>query len=377
MVAYRRSTRHWLFGLTLATLAACGGATEEAPPLDACAVEPEGTMPAELAAALQTALTTGFDFAHAAGAVAEVVLPGVGVWYGAAGVADVRTSAPILTSARFRIGSITKTFAAAAVLQLVEEGAWQLADPVDDYVPGFDLGPEVTVERLLGHTAGIYNYTDDPGFLAGAQTYVEPAEVIDFALAHGALFPPGAGYTYSNTDYYLLGLALEHVEGKPFEQILRDRLLEPLELPSLYMEQYEDGFCAPTQGHVGFGTALTKGFSMSWAWAAGGLVGDVADLCTWADDLLLGDVLGPSMLERMKTENAFSTEPDRYALGLAWRTRGGRDVVGHTGSTMGFRGELFIDPASGVCVAVQTNDFFGVQDAVATPLWDAITAAGF
>jgi CubicO group peptidase (beta-lactamase class C family) len=366
--------------LTAVALAGCSSssAPSESPVEDACAALPAGKLgSAGLSEALEEALTLGFDGARAPGLVVHVVVPGQGSWFGARGVADVPSDEPLSTAARFRVGSITKTFTSAAVLQLVEEGAWTLDDPVDDYVPGWDFGPEVTLERLLNHTSGIYNYTDDPGFLVDTQRDVEPEEVVDFALAHGDLFPPGTAYTYSNTGYYLLGLALESVEGKPFEQVIRDRLIAPRDLSSLYLEQYEAGACPPTQGHVGFGTPITEGFSMTWAWAAGGLVGDVTDLCRWADALVMGDVLEPGTLAQMMTESEHSAEPNRYALGLAFEERGGRLAVGHTGSTMGFNGELFIDPNSGLCIAAQTNDFFGEPSAVAVPLWEALAGAGY
>jgi len=367
--------------VVLVLVAACGGGESEPPGPDGaedpCEVVPASTLDdAALVQSLEQALATGFDGASAPGVAAHVVVPGAGTWFGARGVVDVPKETPITPSAVFRIGSITKTFTASAIFQLVEEGKLALDDPIDDHVPGWDFGPEVTIERLLEHTSGIYNYTDDPGFLVGATEDVTPEEVIDFAVSHGPLFEPGTDYTYSNTGYFLLGLAIEAIEGKPYEVVVRERFLDPLDLASLYMEQYEPGRCPVTQGHVGFGTPITEGFSMTWAWAAGGLVGDVDDLCRWVDALLFGGVLEPATLEAMKTEGAHSAPPHRYSKGLMWRTDGGHDVVGHTGSTMGFNGELFIDPSTGVCVAVQTNDFFGASEPVSGPLWDALTASG-
>jgi D-alanyl-D-alanine carboxypeptidase len=367
-------------GVLAAALAGCGGddSSPPDPPVDPCAVAPRSTLDdGELVEALDAALDEGVNGTKAPGVVAHVVVPDRGGWYGARGVVDATDGeVPLAANAVFRVGSITKTFTAAAVLQLVEEGALGLDDPIDDHVPGWDFGPEVTLERLLNHTSGIYNYTDDPGFLVGAQTDVTPQEVIDFALSHGDLFEPGTDYTYSNTGYYLLGLALEAADDRPFDAVLRNRLLEPSDLSSLFMEQYEPGACPTTQGHVGFGTKLTEGFSMTWAWAAGGLVGDVTDLCRWADALISGDVVADATRAQMMEASELSPTTEPYGLGLAWRRAAGRDVVGHTGSTMGFNGELFIDPDSGICVAVQTNDFFGEPEAVSSRLWDAVAAAG-
>ena len=373
----------WLVVASLVTSFGCGGEQTDPertpdPPADPCETPFESTFSDDaLAQSFEAALVEGFNLASAPGVAAHVVVPGVGSWFSAHGVQDVPEEIPILSSAVFRVGSITKTFTAAAILQLVEEGRIGLDDPVDDHVSGWDFGPEVTIERLLGHTSGIYNFTDDPGFLTGTTEDVTPEEVIEFALSHGDLFEPGTDYTYSNTGYYLLGLAIEAVEGKPYHQVLRDRFIDPLELTSLYMEQYEPEVCPVTQGHVAAGTPITEGFSMTWAWAAGGMVGDVADLCRWADHLIFGDVLESGTLDMMMTEGAQSVAAgSRYSLGLQWRVQGGHDVTGHTGSTMGFNGELFVDPATGVCVAVQTNDFFGLSEPISERIWDALSAAG-
>ncbi|MCA9537526.1 MAG: beta-lactamase family protein [Myxococcales bacterium] len=342
--------------------------------LDPCRAPPppDPAFPLALAAELQAALDAHTRAAGAPGVVVGVALVDGATWAGAAGLADGNTGEPMTPSARFRVGSVTKTFTAALIMQHVEAGDWTLDDPIDAYVPGYDFGPEVTLARLLAHTAGVYNYTDDAGFLLRRTMPQSPRDIIDFALQHESGLAPGEAYLYSNTGYYLLGLALEAVEARPFPEIVRDRLLTPFGVDALWMEQYEPSpsSCDPVTGHVGGGTEVTEGFSMSWAWAAGGLVGPVGPLCVWARALFAGDVVSPMSRSAMiepTPQSIAAGEP--YGLGVRVTERGGRPVLGHTGSTMGFRGELFFDPANGLCVTVETNDFTADPMPVAEAIW--------
>jgi D-alanyl-D-alanine carboxypeptidase len=364
--------------LLLAVLGGCADDVAPAPPLDPCTSAHATTadFPPDLASQLDATLAERFEGAKAPGVAMAVVLPSGARWYGAAGIASVHSDAPLGPSARFRVGSITKTFVAAAALQLAEEGTWSLSDPLDDWVPDWQLGPEVTLERLLQHTAGIFNFTDDPGFLAHAYEDAPPGSVVEFALEHGPVSAPGTTYSYSNTGYFLLGLALEAATGEPLEVVLRERLIAPAGLSATYLEHYETGDCPLVQGHVAGGTGVTEGFSATWAWAAGGLVSHTADLCSWAEQLVRGEVLDASSRAQMQTVTPLSAAVDPYGLGLMLPVRAGRALAGHTGSTMGYNGELFIDPESGTCVAVQTNDFVGEPAAVALPAWDELAAAG-
>ncbi len=276
---------------------------------------------------------------------------------------------------RFRVGSITKTFTATVLLQLVQEGRLSLSDPISDHVPGFDLDPGVTVERLLSHTSGVFNYTDDPGFLIDAQVDAEPRDIISFALENEAYFAPGQGYTYSNTGFFLLALAMEAVTGQSYHDLVRTRLLGPYRLDDTWLDGVESHEPPLVDGHV-LGTDVGEvGFSMSWAWASGGMASNIQDICDWLHRLYLGDVLGTAMRDRMRTPMVLlDGQTTTYGFGTALAQRGGWEVVGHTGSTMGFRGEAFIQLDTGICVAVLSNDFFGEQDALAHPLWAAIAA---
>src|SRR5262245_50277019 len=127
---------------------------------------------------------------------------------------------------RFRAGSITKSFVSTVVLELVGEGKLALSDTVERRLPGLvPNGDHITVRQLLNHTSGLYNYTDDPDLLRAltnlsSDRVFKPEELLAMATSHPPLFKPGARWSYSNTNYIVLGLIVEAVTGKPLEQEL-------------------------------------------------------------------------------------------------------------------------------------------------------------
>jgi D-alanyl-D-alanine carboxypeptidase len=150
-------------------------------------------------------------------------------------------------------------------------------------------------------------------------------------------------------------------------------LLAPLALDDTSEEQHEGRDCAMSEGYVVTGGAATDDIDMGWAWAAGGVVSSGVDLCAWLSALYQGDVLTPSARASLVTPSAESIAAgERYGLGTQLTSRAGRPVVGHTGSTMGFKGEVFVDLASGVCVAVLLNDFVSTPSAISRPAWEAV-----
>lgn len=327
-------------------------------------------FPPDLAAALQAALDEGFPDLEAPGAVLGVTLPGHLPWAAAAGLADVEAERPVTAEDRFRIGSITKTFTSALILRLVDEGRLELDAAVDDVLPGYDLGPEVTVRRLLDHTSGIFNLTDDPNFLGFGLEFRTPDEVIRWALEHEAPVAPGTVYHYSNTNFFLAGLIVESLFGVPFHVALRQELLEPLGLADTFLDGPEDP--EMVEGYVA-GTLATDSLDMSLAWAAGAGVSTVADLCAWARLLFEGEVLSAATTAEMIGPSVdASPEPGAYGLGVRHLSRRGVQVVGHTGSTMGFVSELFYHRDSGACVAILANDFLGKRLPVVGPAWQQV-----
>jgi D-alanyl-D-alanine carboxypeptidase len=162
-------------------------------------------FPLETQAALQQIVEQRLTEAGSPGAAVGVWIPGRGTWVHAQGTGDLATGAPIRVADRFRIGSITKTFAATVLLQLVDEGRLQLDDHLEPYVSGVPNGDRITIRQVLGMTAGIFSYTADATF--EAEYDADPLmpfslqDLLVIVRRHPPDFPPGEGIHYSDTNY--------------------------------------------------------------------------------------------------------------------------------------------------------------------------------
>jgi len=153
------------------------------------------------------------------------------VYKGAFGAANMEWNIPNTPDTKFRLGSITKQFTATIVMQLVEQGKIKLDAKLSDYLPEYrkDTGEKVTIHHLLTHTSGIPSYTSQPGFFENVSR--NPYKVDDFVkkYASGDLeFEPSSKYSYNNSGYFLLGAIIERVTGKPYEQVLKQSIFDPL-----------------------------------------------------------------------------------------------------------------------------------------------------
>lgn len=350
-----------------ASLVRCGADdTETAPRPD-----PARAVDAATAAALQAALDDAMGVAQSPGLSAAVRFAATDtLWTGAAGLAALEPAASAAPDGAYRVGSITKTYTAAAVLALVDDGLLAVDDAAVDHLPDLPIDAGITVAMLLGHTSGLFNYTDDAAFLNVGEQPIAPMDLIRWATDHGPEFAPGAGWKYSNTNFYVLALLVEAVAGEPLARFIRRRLLAPLALDHTWLQPDEADRAPLTPGHV-LRAEATDRLDMSWAWASGGMVSTAAELCWWLTNLYAGDVLSPASRAAM-LDVVDHGDGDRYGYAVYGRERGGRAVVGHTGSTMGFRSDLFFDPADGTCVAVLSNDFLGKPALAAERLWRAL-----
>jgi D-alanyl-D-alanine carboxypeptidase len=285
----------------------------------------------------------------------------------ASGLAVLHGRVPLHAHDRFRVGSITKTFVAVVVLQLVEEHRLRLSDTVERWLPGLvPGGGRITVRELLGHTSGLADYAGDPAFLrrtvAQPRRRWTPRELVRVALAEGPVARPGERFAYASTNYVLLGLVVEGATGTSLERQLRRRIFAPLRLqdtsftpgpriPGRYVHGY-----APSQydGIVGsLATARDRStVSASWAWAAGAVVSTAPDLSRFLGAVLQGRLLSPGLLELMRPAPGA-----RYGLGLvAFRTPCGT-ASGHTGALLGIVSAAWSSPDGRRRVIAMTNSY--------------------
>jgi D-alanyl-D-alanine carboxypeptidase len=227
---------------------------------------------------------------------------------------------------RFRVASVTKTFVAALTLGLADAGSLSLDDPVSRHVPGLLRdGERIRIRDLLGHTAGLWDYTSDPDLLDGD---LAPRALVALADRRER----SEGYSYSSTNYLALGLVLEAVTGEPLETLLRRRVFEPFGLerttfePGRVAGAYLHGNERASRDGVATGQLRdTDDRTARSAWAAGAAVSTAADLDRFFTRLLASD-LG----RRMQPQG-----DARYGLGLARFDTPCGPVVGHTGNLLG------------------------------------------
>jgi D-alanyl-D-alanine carboxypeptidase len=289
--------------------------------------------------------------------VVGLVRAGERTWQGASGLGDLRANRPAGPGDRFRIGSVTKSFVATLVLQLVGEGRLSLDDDLERWLPGLVPGGErITVRELLNHTSGLYNYTDD---LPDPPRRLRPRELVAIATGHKPLFAPGREFSYSNTNYILAGMLVERVSGQPLADQLQQRILQPLGLENTELPTTERRIAGPhVRGYappdkdwqVSDGPArlvdVTE-MDTSWAWAAGAMVSTTADLARFYQALLGGQLLTPELLKQMRT-TVDASQPGRgmrYGLGLEVLRPGcGVELWGHGGSLEGYGTTAFSTP---------------------------------
>jgi D-alanyl-D-alanine carboxypeptidase len=284
------------------------------------------------------------------------------------GFAVLQGRVPLHPRDRFRVGSITKTFVAAVVLQLVGENRLALGDTIERWLPGLvPDGGRITVRQLLGHTSGLADFADDADFVrrtvAEPQRRWTPRELVRAALAEGPVARPGERFAYASTNYVLLGMVVERATGTSLERQLRSRIFVPLGLTDTSFAprgaplqgRYVHGY-APSvhDGIVGsLATARDRStMSTSWAWAAGAVISTASDLSRFLGAVLKGRLLAPRLRELMRPAPG-----ERYGLGLAaFRTPCGT-VIGHTGALLGTVSAAWSSPDGRRRVVAMTNSF--------------------
>ncbi len=262
------------------------------------------------------------------------------------GEAVMEWDVPVTPQTRFRIGSVTKQFTAALILQLMEEGKIDLEAPVTRYVSDYpaDPGDRITIHHLLTHTSGIPSYTGIPGFME--EHVRDPFEPDSFARLFWSLpleFDPGARWHYNNSGYYLLGVVIERVTGQPYDVALQERILDPLGLDDTGYDHYGQVVERKALGYRGVAGGYERAAYLDTAvpYAAGMMYSTVEDLLKW-DQALKGT--GP--FQRASTLELFQrpfedVDPGtRYGYGWLFHDlAAGADtvaVIGHGGGIFGF-----------------------------------------
>jgi D-alanyl-D-alanine carboxypeptidase len=283
-------------------------------PMDGGIVVEQGAAPLSSdATRFQAALDEARSRAKAYGVTFAVVRDGALVWVGSSGL--TRDGRPMAPDEPLVIGSVTKTFVAATVLQLAGEGLLDLDDPVRRHLPDLTtISRHITVAQLLNHTSGLADVFNDTTRV-GLETDPGHAWTTDEVLGtvREPWYQPGDGWAYSNTNYLLLAMLVEELTGEDLADVVATRLTGPLSL----------GSTAVLSGAAG--EILPPAWSTIFR-GSGNMVASAADLARWGDALYAGGVLPPRTRAEMLSVNG-----DDYGLGVQRIEMAGRAGYGHTG----------------------------------------------
>lgn len=324
---------------------------------------------AETVRRLDGAITKQMREEDLPGVVVGVWVPGEGRYVVAKGKANLETGEKRDLADQFRIGSITKTFVATAVLQLVEEGKLSKTDRLSEWYPDFPNAEKITIEHLLRMQSGIVGYEGEP------EQYRSTEEVIEASAKQGYIFgTPGQRTEYSDINYILLGEIIRKVSGNDTGDQIEKSILKPLGMKDTVYPTNND---LPGDLH-GYTLDLVTGelkeaksLPLAPVGAAGAMISDVSDLKTWAKAVCTGKLLKPdTQRERLRTQH-LSGEPDfsEYGEGI-WKVG---SFCGHPGILPGFNSQMWYLPEKDATIIVNVNRFDPSAPPPAAVLFETIT----
>jgi len=267
----------------------------------------------------------------------------------------------------FQLGSITKQFTSTVILQLQEQGKLGVQDKLSKYLPDFPNGNKITIENLLTHTSGIYNYTNDNKFLNNESLkHVDMSRIIELMKSRPVEFQPGTKFQYSNSNYILLGYIIQKVTGKPYEEVVRQTIFTPLQMTH---SGFDFKNLKDTNRTVGY-LALDKTVQLlapvvdsSASYAAGALYSSVEDMYKWDRSLYTNKIISKASLEK-----AYTPKLSKYGYGWIIDSVKGKRIIQHNGGIFGFTADFVRVPEDDVCIIILSNKSENL-----TPITKALT----
>lgn len=282
------------------------------------------------------------------------------------GLANMEWEIPNQPDTKHRIGSISKQFTSMLILQLVEAGMLKLDTPITTYLPDYpkENGNKITIHHLLTHSSGIPNYTSFPKFFKYmSRNPYTPEEFVTVFKDSTLQFQPGEKYKYSNSGYFLLGVLIEKVTGKSYEQVLKDKILVPLKMNNTGYDHHSDILKNRASGYEkeGRGYRNTNYLDMSIPYAAGSLYATVEDLYLWDQALHINKLLSKEYMDLIFKPH-IATNDGHYGYGwgieksaLGKLAKDSTTVVEHGGGINGFNSLISRIPADKNLVVLLNN----------------------
>ena len=254
---------------------------------------------------------------------------------------------------KFRIGSVTKQFTAACILQLIEQGKLSVDDKLSKFFPGFPKGDSVTIHMLLNHTSGIASYTDGKEFMDVARLSLSRDSMISFFKNKPYNFSPGTKWAYNNSGYFLLGCIIEKVSGLTYADYLQKNIFDKLEMKNSGVDKLDSVLAFRARGYsrIGKKTVNADYISMEWPYSAGVLYSTVSDLYKWDRALYGNKILSDASRKKM-----FTPGKSNYGYGVIIDSLEKHPRIWHNGGIPGFSTNFTRFVNDDICTVVFSNN---------------------
>jgi CubicO group peptidase (beta-lactamase class C family) len=344
-------------GLLVLFIAGCGGGSDGGNSgvvsISCPALQPPPSPTGSLASVVDGIAATEMQSRHLPGLAIAISKRGTIIYAQGYGYANLKSCLPVQASMTFQLGSVTKQFTAVATLQLVNQGNLGLDRAISEVLPAYGFDPRITIRMLLNQTSGLDDYTSFPE-AASWTSGVAQQTVLTRIVQAPLLFAPGTAYSYSNSNYYILGSIIESVTASSYADYLTANVLRPANLDHTFYLQ-------PLSSAAPYTPSWTDGplWDPSTTFAAGALWSSVLDLAAWNSALVSNTVLPESSFALTVTPpdvpSFKQSKPSQYGMGWLRTNQLGRPFVLHdgaTGSYSAFNG-MFLD--DGFSIAILTN----------------------
>ena len=270
------------------------------------------------------------------------------------GYSDIKNNIKSNSNTKYRIASISKTFTSVLIMQLIEEGKLTLDTKLSTFKPQVKLAEQITIEQLLSHRSGIYNYTDLKDYRSWMETPMSDEELIDKINKKGRRFKPNKKFEYSNTNYFLLSLIIEIIEEDSFNKVLDNKIIKPFKLSQTYCcENIKNDETAKSYYIEGDLLKEASDTDLRISSGSGGLISTSKDVNKFFNLLSNHKIISEESLDKM-TNNLTNGD---YGFGLMKVEFFDKTGFGHDGRIDGFISNAFIFPNDNLSITYLSNVF--------------------
>ena len=291
------------------------------------------------------------------------------------GLADREWNIQNTAETKFRIGSVTKQFTAACILQLIEQGKVSLDDKLSKFIPGFPKGDSVTIHMLLNHTSGIPSFTELKDFGSYARLSLSKDSMISYFKTRPYDFSPGTKWQYNNSGYFLLAYILEKISGQLYENYLRQNIFDKLGMNNTGVDKLDSVLPMRARGYAKQKNKIINAefISMEWPFGGGVLYSTVEDLYKWDRALY-----GTGVISNASKQKMFTPGKSNYGYAMIIDSLETHPRTWHNGSIPGFQSNISRYVNDDACIIVLSNmaislsNTLPITDVVAEGLADII-----